>query len=72
MSSLPVESAFSDGRLAPSKPSVTAAVATWTFGALAVEECVSYLLDGSSALDAVEKGINKVLSFSFDAHRTRY
>jgi isoaspartyl peptidase/L-asparaginase-like protein (Ntn-hydrolase superfamily) len=56
MSSLPNESAFSGG----TKTSMRAAVATWTFGALAVEECVSYLLNGCSALDAVEKGINKV------------
>ena len=37
-----------------------AAVATWSFGALAVEECAPLLMSGLSALDAVEKGINKV------------
>ena len=37
-----------------------AAVATWSFGALAVEECAPLLMSGMSALDAVEKGINKV------------
>lgn len=37
-----------------------AAVATWSFGALAVEECAPLLMAGMSALDAVEKGINKV------------
>lgn len=37
-----------------------AAVATWSFGALAVEECAPLLMSGLSALDALEKGINKV------------
>ena len=44
--------------------SVCAALSTWSFGALAVEECVPYLLSGYSALDAVEKGINKVFYHS--------
>ena len=38
-----------------------AAVATWQFGALAVEECAARLLrPGTSAMDAVEAGINVV------------
>lgn len=37
-----------------------AAVATWSFGALAIEECVPLLLGECSAVDAVEKGIMKV------------
>jgi N4-(beta-N-acetylglucosaminyl)-L-asparaginase len=40
---------------------VVAAVATWQFGALAVEACAAKLLQpGASALDAVEAGINVV------------
>ena len=40
---------------------VVAAVATWQFGALAVEECATRLLHpNTSALDAVEAGINVV------------
>ena len=42
------------------KHHVCAAVATWSFGALAIEECAPLLLSGCSAVDAVEKGINKV------------
>lgn len=46
----------------PSPPSrFVAAVATWQFGALAVEECAARLLrSGTSAMDAVEAGINVV------------
>jgi hypothetical protein len=72
MSSPPDESPVSGGRLGSAKASVRAAVATWTFGALAVEECVSHLLNGCSALDAVEKGINKVLSFNFVVNLVPY
>ena len=42
------------------KNHLCAAVATWSFGALAIEECAPLLLSGCSAVDAVEKGINKV------------
>eukprot|EP00596_Hydrurales_sp_CCMP1899_P008952 CAMPEP_0119041298 /NCGR_PEP_ID=MMETSP1177-20130426/11512_1 /TAXON_ID=2985 /ORGANISM="Ochromonas sp, Strain CCMP1899" /LENGTH=370 /DNA_ID=CAMNT_0007007229 /DNA_START=242 /DNA_END=1354 /DNA_ORIENTATION=- len=42
------------------KDNVCACVATWSFGAIAVEECVPLLLAGCSALNAVEKGVNKV------------
>jgi isoaspartyl peptidase/L-asparaginase-like protein (Ntn-hydrolase superfamily) len=42
------------------KGNICACVATWSFGAIAVEECVPLLLAGCSALKAVEKGVNKV------------
>ena len=42
------------------KKIMCAAVATWSFGALAIEECVPHLLAECSAVDAVEKGIMKV------------
>ena len=47
-----------------SREGPVAAVATWEFGALAVAECVTHLLAPTtapcSALDAVERGINRV------------
>ena len=52
----PVFTTISDDR----KHRICAAVATWSFGALAIEECVPFLLNGHSAVDAVEKGINMV------------
>ena len=51
------------GPPSPMSPSsrVVAAVATWQFGALAVEECAARLLQpDTSAPDAVEAGINVV------------
>jgi isoaspartyl peptidase/L-asparaginase-like protein (Ntn-hydrolase superfamily) len=36
------------------------AVATWDFGAIALDRCISILKSGSSAVDAVEAGIRAV------------
>lgn len=60
MSSPPVAARAVQSDSSIGQGSVCAALSTWSFGALAVEECVPYLLNGCSALDAVEKGINKV------------
>ena len=70
---IPLPSCSSGDKVGSAGASICAAVATWTFGALAVEECIPFLLGGSSALDAVEKGINKVLLLrvitDFENHR---
>lgn len=39
---------------------IPCAVSTWKFGAIAIKEAYVNLLSGSSALDAIEKGINAV------------
>ena len=64
MSSPPVAARAVQSDSSIGQGSVCAALSTWSFGALAVEECVPYLLNGCSALDAVEKGINKVSYYS--------